>query len=262
MSELTTDQNFNRYLLISTGVHVGIIALSLVVGKIFMSIVKSNDVEIIRASIRVDVVGMPKFTIQELKELEKKANLAPTPEVVKGSKEESKVDSEDVIKKDDLILEEKSKRKSAFLNIISDYSNKKVSKDEREKGVSHGSESKNLDSLIVEGNRLSKGSALVGDYSDEVNSEFSAYVQTLPGIIRQNWKLPSYLKEKDLRCKILLYLGSTGQVIKTSLVESSGHADFDARAEKAVIDSAPFPKPSESFSARLINSGIMLKFPL
>ena len=131
---------------------------------------------------------------------------------------------------------------------------------ERKAGDKKGS--KNLDSLILEGNRLSKGSALVGDYSDEQNSEFSSYVQALPELVRSQWRLPSYLKEKNLRCRIAVYLSSIGEVLKTELLESSGQGEFDARAEKAIRDAAPFPKPSSSVASRLTSSGVILRFPL
>lgn len=256
--------DFSKNFLISLGGHLLLVLLAFAGGQVAMHFFKNNDVEIIRSSIRVDVVGMPKFTIQELKALEKEASLPTVPEKTKGAAEETKPEIEDVVKKDDLVMPEESKKKKkvSFLSLVTDYSTKKIDRKEQAKGSKKGVGAKNLDSLIIEGNRLSKGSALVGDYSNEVTSEFAAYVQTLPGIIRQFWKLPSYLKEQDLRCKIILYLSPAGQVLKTELMESSGQAEFDARAEKAIRDAAPFPRPSEGVGARLTNSGIVLRFPL
>lgn len=261
----TVEDDFNKNFLISLGVHAGLVLAAFLIGKLMLvAFGPPKDVEIIRASVRVDVVGMPKFTIKELRELERKADLATQPEVSKGEKVETKKDTEDVIKEKDIVIEEKdkNKKKNSFLNIVSDYSSKKVAPTEQKKGESTGAKNSELDSLVIEGNRLSKGSALVGDYSDEANSEFSAYVQTLPALIRQYWKLPSYLKDQELRCRILLYLSSAGQVLKTELVESSGNGEFDARAERSIRDAAPFPAPSKDVGPRLVNSGIMLRFPL
>src|SRR5690606_32304947 len=138
-----------------------------------------------------DDVGMPKFTVKELKKMQAQPIAAPEPEVAKGSKEESKPEEDDVIKEEDLVIQEASKKKKAsFLNIINDYSSKKVTAKVKKKGQATGAGNKNLDSLILEGNRLSKGSALVGEYSDAENSEFSSYVQGLPGAIQPHWKLP------------------------------------------------------------------------
>ena len=187
----TLDRDFNKNFLISLGAHVLIFALLLSGGELIKKIFKYNDVEIIRSSVRVDVVGMPKFTIQELKKMEAQPVVEAKPEEVKGKKEETKAEADDVIKKDDLVIQEQGKKKASFLNLLNDYSSKKVSAKTEKKGAKSGIGNKNFDSLIIEGNRLSKGSALVGDYTDTQNSEFSAYVQNIPGVIRPFWKLPS-----------------------------------------------------------------------
>ncbi|WP_408097451.1 cell envelope integrity protein TolA [Peredibacter sp. HCB2-198] len=255
--------DFNKNFLISLGAHTVLFLLCFAGGELISKVWKNGDVEIIRSSVRVDVVGMPKFTIQELKKMQAEPIIEKQPEVAKGVKEETKVETEDVIKKDDLVIQEQDKKKKAnFLNMLSDYSSKKVTAKAQKKGAVAATGDKNLDSLVIEGNRLSKGSALVGDYTDEQNSEFSAYVQNLPGVIRPFWKLPSYLMDKDLRCRIKIYLSSTGHLLKLEIQESSGTSEFDSRAEKAVRDASPFPKPSEEVGARLTNSGIILGFPL
>lgn len=194
------------------------------------------------------------------------ANAAPIePEVAQGRKEEVKPKEEenpDVIKKDDLVIEEagKEKRRSSFLNLVSNYSAKKV--DKKERGNKEGVGNKNLASLVIEGNRVSKGSALVGDFSDDQNSEFSSYVQALPDRIRQHWKLPSFLLEKELQCRIKIYLSANGDLLKLEIHESSGVGEYDQKAEEAIRKAAPFSKPSETVAARLTSSGIILGFPL
>lgn len=256
------DRDFNRNFLISLGVHAVIFLLAFAGGEMVSKVFKSNDVEIIRSAVRVDVVGMPKFTIQELKKMEAQPVIEKVPEVAKGTKEETKVETEDVIKKGDLVIQEEGKKKKAsFLNMLNDYSSKKVTAKVEKKGTASGAAVKNVDALILEGNRLSKGSALVGDYSDEENSAFSAYVQNLPGIIRPFWRLPDFLLNKDLRCRIKIYLSQEGKLLKLEMQESSGVAEFDARAEKAIRE-ATFPLPSAEVGARLTNSGIILGFPI
>ena len=257
------DKDFYRNFMVSFGAHVLLILIAYLGGGVLVKAFNlNNNVEIIRASVRVDVVGMPKFTVKELKVMQAEPVAKPEPES-QGAKEETVVKNEaqDVIKKDDLVIKEKGdEKKSSFLNLISNYSNKKVSAKEKKRGDKTGS--KNLDSLIIEGNRLSKGSALVGEYTDEQNSEFSSYVQGLPELVRSQWKLPSYLKDQNLKCRIAVYLSSLGQVLKTELIESSGQGEFDSRAEKAIRDASPFPKPTAQVAPRLASSGIILRFPL
>lgn len=255
------DRDFNKNFLISFGVHILLFLLAFAGGEVISRVFKSNDVEIIRSSVRVDVVGMPKFTVQELKKMQAQPVIEHQPEVARGLKEETKTETEDVIKKDDLVIKEQGKKKASFLNMLNDYSSKKVRAKVEKKGAKTGTGDKNLESLIIEGNRLSKGSALIGDYTDEQNSEFAGYVQNLPGVIRPFWKLPSYLLDKDLRCRIKIYLSPEGKLLKFELQESSGVAEFDARAEKAVRE-ASFPKPSTEVGTRLTSSGIILGFPI
>lgn len=263
-SESMMDRNFTKNFLISCGAHVLLLLIAFIAGSTIAKIFNLNsNVEIIQAAVRVDVVGMPKFTVKELREMQAApvAKAEPEPQ---GAKVETKVEDEtpDEIKKDDLVIEEKgAKKKSSFMNLITDYSSKKVAPSERKKGTAK-STNKDLDSLILEGNRLSKGSALVGEYTDAQNSEFSAYVQTLPELVRAHWKLPTYLMNQNLKCKIAMYLSASGDVVKTELIESSGQGEFDARAEKAIRDGSPYPKPDAAVVPRLANSGIILKFPL
>ncbi len=261
MSTDTFERDFNKNLLVSLGVHLCFFLLAFAGGEVVSRLFSSSDVEIIRSSIRVDVVGMPKFTIQELRQMENRPIIETGPVVLKGPKEETKVETEDVIKKDDLIIMESGKKKASFLNLLNDYSTKKVTQVAEKKGTLTGVGDKNLQSLILEGNRLSKGSALVGDYTDQENSAFSAYVQNLPGIIRPFWKLPSYLLDKNLRCRIKIFLSPQGKLLKLDLQESSGVSEFDTRAEKALRD-ATFPAPSDEVGGRLTNSGIILGFPI
>lgn len=266
MVDTENTSSFTKNFLISFGVHLGLLALAATAGKFVGSIFQDKGVEIIRSSVRVDVVGMPKFTVQELKEMEKQAVELPkeTQAVKSPDKVEATKETEDVIKKDDLVIQEqgkeKEKKKANFLSTLSDYAKVKVNKDTK-KGKKDGAANENLKALALEGNRISQGSALTGDYSDEANSEFGAYVQKLPGTIRPYWNLPSYLKDKDLKCRIKIYLSATGSLLKLDLAESSGNSEYDERAIRAVR-STNFPAPSEAVAPRLTSSGIILGFPL
>lgn len=255
------DQGFYRNFLISLGLHILLFLLAFAGGQVVSRIFKSNDVEVIQSSVRVDVVGMPKFTIQELKQVKVEDSVESVPQVSKTVKEDTKAEAEDVVKKDDLILQEEGKKKESFLNLLQDYSSKKVTSTHQKKSVKNSENTNHLDSLVIEGNKLSKGSSLVGGYTDVQNSEFSSYVQNIPQVIKPFWKLPSYLLEKNLRCRIKMFLSTEGKLLKLEIQESSGVAEFDSRAESAIRDSN-FPKPSEEVGKRLTQSGIILGFPI
>ena len=122
------NRDFYRHFFISLGVHVLLILIAYLGGSVIVDVFHLNqNVEIIRASVRVDVVGMPKFTVQELKTIQAEAVPKAEPEP-KGEEVEkkAKIDSPDLIKKDDLVIQEKGeKKKSSFMSLISDYSSKK-----------------------------------------------------------------------------------------------------------------------------------------
>lgn len=263
-SDTMTDQNFTKNFMISFGVHVLLVLIAFIGGSTILNVMNSNkNVEIIRSSVRVDVVGMPKFTIKELREIQAEPVAKPEPEQ-QGAKVETKVKDEtpDIINKGDIVIQEKGEnKKSSFMNLITEASSKKVAPTDKKNGKLKSS-NKNLDSLIIEGNRLSKGSALVGEYSDADASELSAYVQNMPELVRVHFKLPSYLLSQNLHCNITVWLTPEGGVMKTHLAASSGNGEYDARADKAIRDAAPFPKPSATLGPLLPNSGIVLKFPL
>lgn len=267
MTDTETNPSFSKKFLITFVAHAGMILLAAYVGKVAGTFWKTNDIEIIRSAVRVDVVGMPKFTVQELKDMEKNAvDLPKEPEAVKSpDKVDTKAETPDVIKEGDIVIKEetkaKEKSKASFLNTLSDYAKKKVDAKPKTKGESKGAGNENLKALVLEGNRISQGTALTGDYADGPTSEFAGYVQTLPGTIRPYWKLPQHLLEKDLRCRVRVYLNANGSLIKSEIVEPSGDPEFDERALRAVKQ-ANFPKPSEAVGQRLTSSGIILGFPL
>lgn len=269
------DTDIKKSFALSFGAHVLLLISAILVTKFIMgpSSKRNLEIEIIQSSVRVDVVGMPKFTVQELKEMQRNAapaepeakpEEAAAPQVAETPKEEVK---EDVIKEGDLVVEEQ-KKQADFTNLLSSYSSKKVKKKEAPapakaaNTVIAGKGNKIIDNLILEGNKVSAGSALVGDITSEASSEFSSYVQAMPEKVRVHWKLPSYLLNQNLKCRIKVYLNSNGNLIKSEIVESSGVEEFDTRALRAIKDAAPFPNPSKDVGTRLATYGIILGFPI
>lgn len=249
-------------LMLALALHCMILMIVFIVARILVPTVDPNaPLEILKASVRVDVVGMPKMTVQELKNLE--ANSTPPvadPKPVEASKTKA---PEEVIKPDDVVMPEVAKEKpKALSSLLADYSSKKVpvkqvAKNGQDKGKAEG-----LDSLILEGNRLSKGTALVGDVSNAADAPYVAYVQTLPDSVRDHWRLPSFLKDKNLQCRLHIWIGANGQLLRVAVRESSGNADYDNRAQQAVRAAAPFSPPPAEVVQKMSSQGVVLGFPL
>lgn len=212
-------------------------------------------VNIIKSSVRVDVVAMPKFTKQELKEMK----LVPM-----SNKQEIKENT--IVKKENILKEkvEQASKKVDLSSLFGNLSKKKiVETTKKTTGKKSATKyNKELAKLVLEGNKISKGTAVTGtnDYS---NSEaFTQYVQELPSYVRPYWKLPTYLIDKDIRCRIKVFISKIGEVLNYRIFESSGDSEFDQRAINAIKMVKRFPAPKGEIALRAASGEIILGFPL
>ncbi|WP_127714844.1 TonB family protein [Halobacteriovorax sp. HLS] len=260
------NKSFKYYFSWSFFFHVSLFLLFLLIGKLFhdqINATKDFNMKLVESSVRVDVVAMPKMTLKELKAL---------PQISKGSETaviEKKEVVKEVIEKDDVVLEKKVK-KASFLDMMKDLSNKEVKKTKQvkkkeKKGSRNGLniDSNTLKNLVAEGNRVSKGVAISGTGSANVDmTGFTAYMSSLPSHVRVHWKLPGYLLGRDLQCRIRIFIKENGTLLKAEIYESSGEKEFDERALKAVQLSSPFPTVPAENKLNALNGEIVLGFPL
>jgi TonB family protein len=263
-SSLNINDKFEKYLSLALGFHGALIAvgfgLSFLLGlSLFSKSPLNKKLNVIQSSVRVDVVAMPKFTVQELKKMKVQA---PTPEV-KGEDISKKV-AEDIIKPDDIVIK-KVKKKINLKNLLSNLG-KKEKKIKIKKGSKKGKidleSKKQLKKLILEGNKVSAGTSTVGDNTSLDQTMFSNYVSALPNFVRPHWKLPSYLMDKDLKCRLRIFIGSNGKILNTEIYESSGVEEFDKKALQSLSSISSFPKPDGDIVSRLAAGEVVLGFPL
>lgn len=204
--------------------------------------------------IRVDVVTMPKMTIQELR---KRQQLSTSRGVQNAKINEKK---EVVAKQNDEELDD----------LFSDLASKKVKlkksdtiqkvKKKTERKGDEFSQSE-LDELIYEGNKISEGSSLEGSLSQEELSEFEKYKESLPRFIRPHWSLPSYLARKGLVMRIQIGLDNKGKILFKKIIQSSGVEEFDKRAILS-LEKASLPAPKKELVPYARSGKIILGFPL
>jgi len=73
-------------------------------------------------------------------------------------------------------------------------------------------------------------------------SEVARYKSLIKGQITRNWILPvSY--QKGLKCKILVRLIPSGDVVSVRITQRSGNSAFDRSVERAVNKASPLPVP-------------------
>ena len=253
INTIDQDESLKKFLGLAVGLHITIILVAFIsqfiLGwNIFNTKPDVTDVQVIQAAVRIDVVGMPKYTLQELKKMNlEQGNVEPEVKEESKSTETSKVEFK------------KQSKKVNLGNILNSYSGKKIKKVEKKKKKYDKAA---LNKLVLEGNIVSKGVSATGDNNAEIDSEFKSYVQLLPDKVRRFWKLPSYLKEQELNCRIQISINESGEVIKMDLIQSSGEKEYDDRAMKAIKLASPLPRPPALALARVVNGDVILAFPL
>lgn len=273
---------FNFFLRRSTYVHISLVACTLIGGKVAFDLQKKTrdaNLELIQASVRVDMVAMPTHTLNELKNLssgveevkkeEKSPELEKPVEKVETKIEPKEVKEEKVVDKTPdptPAFEEASqaKKRKDFLSKLKTLGNKKVEStgtQKAEKGL-YGEKDSALKNLVLSGNKLSKGTQMYGDGGSGDMTAFQAYASRLPDIIRPRWNLPQFLLDKNLKARVQVWLSMSGEVTRAKIYQSSGDPDYDQRAIEAVKASSPFPPLKEEFSKRALDGNILLGFPL
>jgi colicin import membrane protein len=272
--------SFPFYLRRSTYIHALLLAFFLVGGKVALEISekkRNENVELLHASVRVDMVAMPTQTLNELKSLSsgvEEAKPEEKSEELKAEKVETKI-QENPEEKPAEIAEDKNdptqafeeaqiKKRQDFLNKLKTLGNKKVEStgtQKSEKGL-YGDKESALKNLVLSGNKVSKGTQMYGEASGGDLTAFQAYATRLPDFVRPHWKLPSFLMNKNLKCRIRVWLNMNGEVTRAVVYQTSGEGDYDQKAIEAIKMAAPFPALKEEYGTRAQNGDILLGFPL
>lgn len=255
------EDNLKKSMALAIGIHIFIIILAYFFQTLlgidwFQNKSSIKEIEIIQSSVRVDVVAMPKFTVQELK----KMDIAPPAQDEKTEEAKPSVDNS----KSDIEFKKKSKKVN-LSNLLSNLSKKKTAKGKKNKDQSNKNLTKyrnQLQKVILEGNKVSAGTSLVGDSLAQEKTEFNSYVASLPNFVRPHWKLPSYLMEKDLKCRIRVFIGANGKILRSQIHESSGVNEFDQKALASLKQVSSFPSPKREILARVTAGDVILGFPL
>lgn len=280
-----TQKSFPFFLRRSTYIHAILVLSTLTGGKILYEIqqrTRNENLELIQASVRVDMVAMPTHTLNELKNLSsgveeaKKEEPAAVekPAEKEVAKEEPKEVKEEPAKanvKDDTPSFEEAKaqqKRQDFLSKLKKIGSKKVESAGNQKSDQglYGERESDLKKLVLSGNKLSRGTQMYGEGSAAEMTAYQAYTSRLPDLVRSRWTLPDFLlresKEKKLKCRIQVWINMNGEVSRTQVYQSSGNSDFDQRAIDAIKGASPFPPLSEEFAQRAQRGDIVLGFPL
>ncbi|MFA6236429.1 MAG: TonB family protein [Bacteriovorax sp.] len=268
-------QQFPFYLRRSSYIHASLLLFTLIGGKVVVDQQKKlrdANLELVQASVRVDMVAMPKYTLNELKNLssgvEEAKKEEPTPalpqEPEKIIEAEKPVEKKEIADDPTAFQEANKQKRQSFLSKLKEIGSKKLESagnQKAEKGL-YGEKATDLKQLVLAGNKLSKGTAIYGDGNAADMTAFQAYASRLPDLVRPHWRLPSFLLNKNLKARVRVWLAASGDVTRAEIYQSSGDTEYDQRAVDAVRATSPFPRLSDEFAKRGQTGGILLGFPL
>jgi len=210
--ELISEEGNVKYVFFATGIHliVFLLLLSFSVFNGFSPLSKTSKIKIVGPSIRVDIVALPKLTIQE-----KKAMELPTTPIDQSASSTEPVSKKNDNPDDANSFKEKGGREN-FLNKLKKLANANEEKP-KERNKKNNSFLNDMKNLIFEGNKISKGSSLQGEQLDNASDDIYTYGQLVVEKVRQNWQLPSYLKENNYSNQVQVFISTTGKVLKIQI---------------------------------------------
>lgn len=252
---LAVNKNFFWYWKRSLGAHVALLILMLIGNKLNFFDLNVSEPQVILPSVRVDIVELPKHTLEELKKIE----IAPPPIPELSNEKHQKLNDIKVPddNKDHKIFEEivKKTEKKLADKQIDEFKklNEKKKTDERREEMKQ---------LLLAGNKVQSGTQVQGEEVDQVLTEFDRYILEVTEKVRYQWKLPSYLKSLTLKCRIQLFINAAGLVQIAKIVESSGNEEYDSWALRSIQDAAPFKVPGDRILPELLRGKFILGYPL
>jgi colicin import membrane protein len=170
-------------------------------------------------------------------------------EAIKLTKEKEKQEAADKMKKKQMDALDKIKKMSALDKIKSDVASEQA---QQQKSAN---QAKNTHQF--KGNVLNPGTELTG--LNKIQHE--NYVAELDKRIKENWTLPQWLANKDLKAQALIKIDENGVVVFNQIYKSSGNQSYDDTVIETINKSSPFPKPPEKFVAIVGVRGILIGFP-
>jgi colicin import membrane protein len=239
------DSAFKKMLIASIGLHLTVLLSMTIRTYIF-----PDDEMNFETAIQVDIVDLPDKLQKLPPAVEEKVKEKPKPpaEPSKEAKETKKVEE---TKKVDLKAKKKTKDdaldKIKALQALENIKNEVNDDEEKQKQAV----------TKVKGNIKSTGTALSGI----VTSQMAGYVQLIQRHAQDNWSIPKWLEDLNLKARAQVFLKKDGTVDRRFIVQTSGNETFDDMVLGAIDKASPFPPPPGPFVDLVGQKGIQLGFP-
>lgn len=243
---MTMDLELKKMILKSIAFHVAIVLVFTVKAVFF-----PTDIPEYAPTIRVDLVGLPDKRNPE--EIVVKPKIETPPQKQKQAETTkhqpspaTQAPSTSSAAKAPGAKKELAKEQSSAINRL-----KALSAIEKLK------QQEQAPSQQIKGNVISPGTALRG-----LNKlQFDEYIGSIDAHIKNNWALPEWMLQQQLRAEVLVRIDSNGNLVERKFLKKSGNGDFDQRVWSAIEKSSPFPAPPDKFVDLVGVQGITFAFP-
>ncbi len=249
IKNLTQDQVFFKYVSISVAGHIALVLFFALKGAFY-----NADPILIQKAIHVDLVGLPdKYEPEQVAEAVKTSESTKKPEPAKAEPP-SKSKAAEAAKPS---INLNSKKKEDLANKQKKAMSKLKAMDALEKIESEVQAEAAKKQKPIKGVAVSSGDSLTG--LDRI--EYERYFGEVEQHLKQNWTLPSWMMELDVRAQALVQIDDKGYVTMKKLITASGNPDFDEKVLESIDRSSPFPAPPDRLVGVLKNRGIVFNFP-
>jgi hypothetical protein len=256
MIQVNSSKNFIWYWKRSFAAHAVLIILLVVATKFNFFSDRFDKPKIILPSVRVDIVELPKYTIEELKKLE----IAPPPVSPKVDAKQKASESTDLPKETKQTVSDFEEIVKKSERNLADKTISDLKKLKEQKEIENRRDE--MKELLLAGNKVQQGTLLQGEEVQQQITEFEQYILEVTEKVRYHWKLPSYLQNTELKCRIQLFINSRGMVEMTKIIESSGNEEYDSWAIRSIQDAIPFREPGATVLPELLRGKFVLGYPL
>lgn len=229
------DKELSTFVGLSVLVHLGVLAFFTIKTVFF-----TGEAIKIPSAIQVDMVALPDKKPAPARPTKPK----PTPTIPKPKKVKNQNDIKKLKKSQSQAIE-----RIKALN--------KVQEMQEEIKKAENTEQEQKPQPLVKGNLLSEGNSLRG--LEKI--EFNEYFQKLKQHLHDNWNLPQWLAEANLKAQVAVRIDERGYVVEKAILTSSGHSVFDSTVLAAIDQASPFPTPPSRLKNILNVRGMTFNFP-
>jgi hypothetical protein len=224
--------------------------------KAYMSgFVQTAKVKPLVPAMRVDMIALPSY-------LSKDRDLQKFSETAQSSSSSLKADTKVSIAHPASHLSAFQKARQAIAKFRNHSVESQANNDTPSKSVSASNKPNNPDQAVpFEGNRLSQGQI---PSSNSQQTDKVSYLVDLQQHLQENWYLPMWLQNKNLKAQVRLFLAPSGALIRYDIMKSSGNVEFDALVRSTIEQSDPYPAlPMDTKEGQDVNeNGVDLGFPM